>query len=159
MILMCRQNKNHELVLSIREDGKPERVIGLCGLVARINKFGKRSNSVKLYALLRKGVEAGCRDIQFDRLPGTKYFGPVNAEQFLMTLFREFVKEAGGTVTNNVAVEMARIAPIEQTKLVHYKGKTYRISVRTDINDFIRDLGRKRAKSGSMKDTGIMPVK
>ena len=51
-VLMCRQNKNSELVLSIRDEG-PERVIGVCGLVARITKFGKRSNSVKLYALIR----------------------------------------------------------------------------------------------------------
>ena len=76
-----------------------------------------------------------------------------------MILFREFVKEAGGTVTNNVAVEMARIAPIEQTKLLSYRGTTYRIPVNTDIDKFICNLGRKRAKSSSMKDTGILPVK
>lgn len=158
MILMCRQNKNSELVLSLSEDGKPERVLGVCGLVARLTKFGKRSNSVKLYSLLRKAVENGCRDIQFDRLPGTKAFGPGNAEQLLMTLFREFVRECGGNV-DNPHIEMARIAPIEQTKLVYWKGQTHRINSNVDVEKFIRDLGRKRAKSGSMKDTGIIPAK
>lgn len=158
MILMCRQNKNSELVLSLREDGKPERVLGVCGLVARLTKFGKRSNSVKLYSLLRKGVEMGANDIQFDRLPGTKAFGPGNAEQLLMVLFREFIRDSGKTVEDE-NLQSARIAPIEQTKLLFWRGNTYRINANVDVDKFIRDLGRKKAKSGSMKDTGILPVK
>lgn len=154
-ILTCRQNKNSELVLSVKSPTGPEQVLGLCGLVARLTKFGKRSNSIKLYSLIRKGIERGCRDIEFERLPGSKAFGPGNAEQLLLTLFREFLRESG-LESDNPSVQMSTIGPkVDVTKLVSWKGKTYRINADTDIETFIRNLNRKPVKSGSLKDTGI----